>query len=404
MALGRTKPAGCDHHTAARRVDPQLPGPRAMRTAMAVIRAAARLALAALLVTPAAWGQDDVERGTAASGPTAVTTGSSCAAALCSVIEVAADDDLPWGLAVLRGEILYSRRDALDIIRLDPATGRKSNAGPIPGAQGTGGEGGVMGIATAADFASDPWLYVMHTTATDNRVIRIRYTGGVLTGSPQVLLSGIPRDKYHNGGRLRFGPDGKLYITTGDAQNRSAAQDRASLAGKVLRLNPDGTIPPDNPFGNAVWSYGHRNPQGLAFDKHGRLWEQEFGESKWDETNLVVRGGNYGWPQCEGTCDDPTSIPPKRTYPTGEASCSGIAASGDALYAACLRGRRLYRVAITGENLGEPEPHLHGTHGRLRTVEPADGGLWVTTSTKGDKDSVPHNSAEHILKVTLSVP
>jgi glucose/arabinose dehydrogenase len=370
---------------------------------MAVIRAAARLALAALLVTPAARGQDDVERGTAASGPTAVTTGSSCAAALCSVIEVAADDDLPWGLAVLRGEILYSRRDALDIIRLDPATGRKSNAGPIPGAQGTGGEGGVMGIATAADFASDPWLYVMHTTATDNRVIRIRYTGGVLTGSPQVLLSGIPRDKYHNGGRLRFGPDGKLYITTGDAQNRSAAQDRASLAGKVLRLNPDGTVPPDNPFGNAVWSYGHRNPQGLAFDKHGRLWEQEFGESKWDETNLVVRGGNYGWPQCEGTCDDPTSIPPKRTYPTGEASCSGIAASGDALYAACLRGRRLYRVAITGENLGEPEPHLHGTHGRLRTVEPADGGLWVTTSTKGDKDSVPRNSAEHILKVTLSV-
>jgi glucose/arabinose dehydrogenase len=171
---------------------------------------------------------------------------------------------------------------------------------------------GVLGIAVAADFTADPWLYVIHTTTTDNRVVRVRYTGGVLTGTPEVLLTGVPRNKYHNGGRLRFGPDGKLYIATGDGQNGDWAQDRAYLAGKVLRINRDGTIPSDNPFGTPVWSYGHRNPQGLAFDSQGRLWEQEFGNNVMDETNLIVRGGNYGWPLCEGTtgsCGDKDSIP-----------------------------------------------------------------------------------------------
>lgn len=124
----------------------------------------------------------------------------------------------------------------------------------------------------------------------------------------------------------RFGPDGKFYASTGDAQNGDNAQNPAGLNGKVLRINPDGTIPADNPFGNAVWSYGHRNPQGLAFDSQGRLWEQEFGNGVMDETNLIVKGGNYGWPACEGTtgtCGTPGYIAPKQTYPTSEGSCSG---------------------------------------------------------------------------------
>jgi glucose/arabinose dehydrogenase len=220
-----------------------------------------------------------------------------------------------------------------------------------------------------------------------------------------VLLTGIPRNKYHNGGRLRFGPDGKLYIATGDGQNGDWAQDRANLAGKVLRINPDGTIPSDNPFGTSVWSYGHRNPQGLAFDSQGRLWEQEFGNSVMDETNLIVRGGNYGWPACEGTtgsCGEPGFVAPKRTYPVAEASCSGIAVVRDALYIACLRGARLYRAEISGDGLTNVQQYLTGTYGRLRTVEPsADGGLWLTTSTRGDKDSIANNSNESILKVEL---
>ncbi|QQQ74254.1 PQQ-dependent sugar dehydrogenase [Saccharothrix sp. 6-C] len=342
----------------------------------------------------------------AASTAVAVTTGSTCATALCSVTKVASETDLPWGLTTLPGgQVLYGRRDAFEIVRLDPATGAKTTVGRVPNVAGTDGEGGVLGLAVASDFTADPWLYVMHTTTTDNRVVRIRYTDGALTGTPQVLLTGIPRNKYHNGGRLRFGPDGTLYIATGDGQNGDWAQDLDNLAGKVLRIKRDGTIPADNPFGTPVWSYGHRNPQGLAFDSQGRLWEQEFGNSVMDETNLIVRGGNYGWPACEGTtgsCGEPGFVAPKRTYPVAEGSCSGIAVVRDALYIACLRGARLYRAEISGDGLTNVEQHLNGVHGRLRTVEPsADGGLWLTTSNRGDKDSIANNSNESILKVQL---
>ncbi|ADJ45691.1 glucose dehydrogenase [Amycolatopsis mediterranei S699] len=342
----------------------------------------------------------------APSTAVAVTTGASCATALCSVTRVTTETDLPWGLTTLPdGQVLYSRRDTFEIVRLDPATGTKTVVGRTPDVAGTDGEGGVLGLAVAAGFAADPWLYVMHTSSTDNRVVRVRYTGGVLSGTPQVLLTGIPRNKYHNGGRLRFGPDGKLYISTGDGQNGDWAQDLTVLAGKVLRINPDGSIPSDNPFGTPVWSYGHRNPQGLAFDAQGHLWEQEFGNSVMDETNLIVRGGNYGWPRCEGTtgsCSEPGFIAPKHTYPVAEGSCSGIAVVRTGLYIACERGTRLYRAEISGDSLTDVQQYLNGTYGRLRTVEPsADGGLWLTTSNYGDKDSIPNNSNESILKVEL---
>lgn len=342
----------------------------------------------------------------APSSPVTVTTGASCATAVCSVTRVTTETDLPWGLTTLPdGQVLYGRRDAFEIVRLDPATGTKTVAGRMPDVAGTDGEGGVLGLAVATDFAADPWLYVMHTSTTDNRVVRIRYTGGVLSGTPQVLLTGIPRNKYHNGGRLRFGPDGKLYIAAGDGQNGDWAQDLTNLAGKVLRINRDGTIPSDNPFGTPVWSYGHRNPQGLAFDAQGRLWEQEFGNNVMDETNLIVRGGNYGWPRCEGTtgsCAEAGFVAPKRTYPVAEGSCSGIAVVRDALYIACLRGNRLYRAEISGDSLTNVQQYLTGTYGRLRTVEPsADGGLWLTTSNYGDKDSIANNSNESIFKVEL---
>ncbi|WP_230684758.1 PQQ-dependent sugar dehydrogenase [Cellulomonas sp. JZ18] len=342
-----------------------------------------------------------------ASAAVAVTTGAGCSSAICSVRQVATDRDLPWGLVELPdGSVLYGRRDAGQVVRLDPATGATRVVGTLPGLVGTDGEGGLLGLAVAADFATDPWLYVMHTTATDNRVVRVRYVDGALSGAPQVLVQGIPRNKYHNGGRLRFGPDGMLYVATGDGQNPAWAQDTANLAGKVLRVRPDGGIPADNPFGNAVWSYGHRNPQGLAFDARGRLWQQEFGNSVMDETNLVVRGGNYGWPQCEGTtgqCSGPGLVAPRLTLPVAAASCSGIAVVGDDLWIACLRGTRLYRATITADGaLTDVQSLLQGTYGRLRTVEPsADGGLWVTTSTRGDKDSVANNSDERVLKVTL---
>jgi glucose/arabinose dehydrogenase len=326
---------------------------------------------------------------------------------VCAVTQIATDTDIPWGLVTLPdGTILYNRRDAHDIIHLNPATGAKTTVGTVPNVDETDGEGGLLGLAISPTYASDHWLYIMHTSPSDNRIVRIKLDNDKLTlSSEQILLSGILRNKFHNGGRLRFGPDGKLYASTGDAQNGDNAQNKNSLNGKILRLNPDGGVPSDNPFGNYVWSYGHRNPQGLAFDSQGRLWEQEFGNAVMDETNLITKGGNYGWPACEGTsgtCGTAGYIAPKHTYPTADGSCSGIAVVRDVLYVACERGTRMYRETISGSDLTDVQTYFNGTYGRLRTVEPApDGGLWLTTSNEGDKDSTANNSNEKIFHVTL---
>lgn len=342
----------------------------------------------------------------------ALTSGSACADVICSTAQVATDTDIPWGLAALPdGSVLYSRRDAHDIVLLNPTSGVKKSVGTVPNVQGTDGEGGLLGLAIPPGFPEkDSWLYVYHTSPTDNRIVRIRYLNGALdTASLEVLLKGIGRNKFHNGGRLRFGPDGKLYATTGDAQNGAYAQDTKNLAGKVLRLNPNGTPPADNPFGNYVWSYGHRNPQGLAFDSRGRLWEQEFGDSQ-DETNLIVKGGNYGWPNCEGVtsragagCATAGYVAPKTTYRNVEGSCSGIAIVRDALYVACLAGKRMYRSEISGEKLINARQFFVGTYDRLRTLEPTiDGNLWMANSdAAGDKDSVPNNTNTKVWKVIL---
>ena len=355
--------------------------------------------------------RDGQENVSARSANISVTTGSVCSSPVCSVEQVTTDTDIPWGLVALPdGSILYSRRDAHDIIRLHD--GIKTTVGTIPNVESTDGEGGLLGLAVTPDFpADDPWLYIFHTSATDNRVVRIQYINDELDLSTQeVLLTGILRNKFHDGGRLRFGPDGKLYVATGDAQAANSAQDINSLNGKILRMNPDGSVPSDNPFSNYVWTYGHRNPQGLAFDSSGRLWQQEFGDGSLDETNLLEKGGNYGWPICEGTlsksgsgCATSGFIAPKKTYRTADASCSGIAILEDVLYIACLRGNRVYRHDINGSDLINSQQLFVGTYGRIRTVEPSiEGDLWMTTSNNGDKDSTPNNSNEEIFKVYLN--
>jgi glucose/arabinose dehydrogenase len=340
------------------------------------------------------------------SEPVVVRTGSSCAS-VCGITQVTTERDLPWGLVQLPdGTVLYGQRDLFTIQAMAPDGTGKHSIGAVPDAAGTNGEGGVLGLAVSPSFTTDHWLYVYHTTATDNRIVRFQYDGTLRPASREILVTGIPRNKYHNGGRLRFGPDGKLYAAAGDGQDPDQAQDLANLGGKVLRLNPDGSVPADNPFPDSfVWSYGHRNPQGLAFDSQGRLWEQEFGNSVMDETNLIVKGGNYGWPACEGTtgtCGTAGYIAPKYTYPTSDGSCSGIAIVRDVLYVACQRGTRLYREVISGSTLTGVTAYFNGVYGRLRTVEPApDGGLWLTTSNTGDKDSIANNSNEKILRVAL---
>ncbi|MBO2451215.1 PQQ-dependent sugar dehydrogenase [Actinomadura barringtoniae] len=285
--------------------------------------------------------------------------------------------------------------------------GRRTAVGTVPNVAGTDGEGGLLGLELSPHFRSDHWLYLFHTSPTDNRIVRIKYENNVLDlTTEQVLLSGIARSKFHNGGRIRFGPHGKLYAATGDAQNGSNAQNLNSLNGKILRLNPDGSIPADNPFpGKYIWSYGHRNIEGLAFDSHGRLWEAELGNSITDELNLIHRGGNHGWPACEGTsgdCGDPTFVHPVQTWPVADASPSGLAIVNDHLYMGALRGLRLWRMKITGGTTTTPQSYFTGTYGRIRTVEPSpDGGLWLATSS-GDKDSTPDNSADQIFHLSLT--
>lgn len=300
------------------------------------------------------------------------------------------------------------RRHWHNLVRLDPKTGTKTTAGTVPGVSGKNGEGGLLGLEISPTFSSDNWIYVYFTTSSDNRIARFKYTGGKLdTGSQQVLLKGILRNQFHNGGRLRFGPDGKLYAGVGDGENGNNAQDLNSLNGKILRLDPDGSVPSDNPFsGKYVWSYGHRNVEGLAFDSQGRLWEAELGNSVMDELNLVQKGGNYGWPSCEGTQGNCGGyVAPKQTWSTSQGGPSAIEIVNDWIYVAAVTGQRLYVAQINSAGTGTSAPQaiFAGKWGRLRTVvKTPDGGLWVT-STNNDMNGGTPSVLDNVI-VRLKFP
>ncbi|ABS02810.1 PQQ-dependent sugar dehydrogenase [Kineococcus radiotolerans] len=295
--------------------------------------------------------------------------------------------DVPWGLAVLPdGTALVTLRDEARVVRVGPgvltAVGTEEPDGKVPGVV-PGGEGGLLGIALSPGFATDGFVYLYQTTRGDNRVVRYSLAADRLTGATPVL-TGIPKNSTHNGGRIAFGPDGMLYVGTGDAQDRAAAQDVNSLGGKILRVAPDGSVPAGNPFpGSRTWSYGHRNPQGFGWDAGGRLIAAEFGQDTWDELNVVRAGGNHGWPEVEGPGDGGGRfVAPVQTWTTDQASPSGIVVTPDAVYVAALRGQKLWRVPLNPDgSTGSPDAYLDGTLGRLRTVEVGpDGSLWVLTS------------------------
>lgn len=291
--------------------------------------------------------------------------------------------EVPWGLAFLpRGGALVTERDSGRILRLD-GRGSSSPLATIRDIDPTG-EGGLLGIAL--EPGPDPgWIYAYYTGPKDNRVVRMTWDGSSL-GAPQPILTGIPKNVFHDGGRIAFGPDGMLYVATGDAGDEQSSQDLDSLAGKVLRITPEGEVPDDNPFpGSPVFTLGHRNVQGLAFDERGRLWASEFGAKDADELNLLTAGGNYGWPEVEGMGTDPAFINPVTTWePTSTASPSGIAVFDDAVYVASLRGEKLWQVPLTGPDryraAAVPLPDL----GRLRTVATTPDGrsLWLSTSNR----------------------
>lgn len=312
---------------------------------------------------------------------------------------VASGLEVPWAMAFLPGgDALVTERDSARLVRVTPS-GEKTVVGEVPGVE-PGGEGGLMGVAVSPGFSGDKRVYLYFTAASDNRVVRASYDGESL-GSLEPLVTGIPKAGNHNGGRIEFGPDGMLYIATGDAGDSRLSQDKDSLGGKILRVTPDGKAAPGNPFGNLVWTYGHRNVQGLAWDEEGRMYATEFGQNRFDEINRIEKGRNYGWPEVEGTGGREGFTDPLLTWTTDEASPSGLAYAGGSLWAAALRGERLWQVPLDDGEAARPTARFGSGYGRLRAVAQApDGSVWFSTSNEDGRGS-PAPDDDRILRVPL---
>ncbi|MEU8117584.1 PQQ-dependent sugar dehydrogenase [Spirillospora sp. NPDC049024] len=305
---------------------------------------------------------------------------------------------VPWAVAFLPGgDALVTERDTGRLLRVTPS-GRRTTVGTVPGVDAQG-EGGLLGVAVSPSFGTDRFVYLYYTAASDNRVVRATYDGRLSDLKP--IVTGIPKGSIHNGGRLAFGPDKMLYISTGETGEGGKAQDKNSLAGKILRVTPEGAPASGNPFGTRVWTYGHRNVQGLAWDGAGRMYATEFGQNRFDEINLIQKGRNYGWPVVEGVGHRKGFTDPLLTWTTDEASPSGLAFAGGSLWAAALRGERLWQIPLSGGKAERPIARFQGRYGRLRAVVRApNGSLWVTTSnTDGRGD--PRPGDDRILDVPL---
>jgi glucose/arabinose dehydrogenase len=348
----------------------------------------------------------------------------------------------PWSVVRLAsGSALVSERDT-GLVKEITAEGEVRVVGEVPGVQ-PGGEGGLLGLAVQAEVGAStgsaggastgsatggggastgsatesgsatetatpepggPWLYAYFTAESDNRIARLPLDGGAGSyslGEPEDVLTGIPKAGNHDGGRLAFGPDGMLYATTGDANDRDAAQNGSSLGGKILRMMPTGEEPDDNPFpGSLVYTLGHRNPQGITWDATGQMWAAEFGQNTWDELNAIKAGGNYGWPVVEGAASDPAFQNPTAQWSTDEASPSGLAFTRGTLFLAALRGERLW--SVTTIDGAQSQPWFVGAYGRIRDVVPGpDGTLWMLTSNTDGRGDV-RDGDDRLLQVPLA--
>ncbi len=343
--------------------------------------------------------------------PTAVTSGTGPAP-----VEVAAGLAAPWSIAFAGPTALISERDTGNVLELtDPGTPQGGTqpvgtqlagsrlVGTVPGVAHLS-EGGLLGLAVYRAGSGPSLLYAYFTADQDNRILRFPLTGSAGSyglGAAETVFTGIPKAANHNGGRIAFGPDGMLYVTTGDAGDRGSAQNPDALSGKILRLTPDGGVPADNPIaGNPLYSLGHRNPQGIGWAPDRTMWAAEFGQDTWDELNRIEPGANYGWPVVEGAAGDPQFTDPVQQWRPSEASPSGLVVTGQSIIIANLRGARL-RVVPLADPTRSVEQWV-GEYGRLRdAVSAPDGSVWVLTNNTDGRGS-PRPGDDRILRLATS--
>jgi len=319
------------------------------------------------------------------------------------LVEVVAENlTVPWELLFLPdGELLVTERPGRVLLL-------RAGIELVVEDISSKGEGGLLGAALHPDFASNNWLYLFQTTqdgfGVKNRIVRYVLADQTLT-LERVIADDLPGALYHDGGRIAFGPDGYLYAAIGDALDANAAQNPDSLEGTLLRMTDGGEPAPGNPFGTLVYSYGHRNAQGITWDEAGNLWSSEHGRSVggsgFDEINVIKAGENYGWPESEGDVVVSGTVAPAR-HSTADVTW----APGDlqylsgSLYMPGLRGETLYEAVLDDTKIIAWHEHFVGEYGRLRTVRVGpDGLLYVLTSNRDGRGDSPDMTDDRIIRI-----
>lgn len=316
---------------------------------------------------------------------------------------IAQNLEIPWALAFLPDKsIVFTERPGR--VRMIDKNGNLQND-PIyivPEVKAEG-EGGLLGIAVDPNYNSNHNIYLYFTydsQKTLNRVVRYVFDGKIFK-EDKIIVDAIPGAIFHNGGRIKFGPDGFLFISAGDSLEPSLAQNKDSIAGKILRVDREGQAAPGNPFSSRVYSYGHRNPQGLAWDDKNNLWETEHGQSATDELNWIKPGQNYGWPTIRGDETQNNLVSPVAHSGNSTWAPSGIAYINGSLYFGGLRGQALYQAKVDG-NKATIKEHFKGQFGRIREVVLGpDNMLYISTSNRDGRGQVQKDD-DKIIRINPS--